>query len=42
MAYAIHEKKKKRLNKKNHFKISAPTCNDKFELADGSYFVLDI
>ena len=26
----------------NKFKISAPTWNDKFELPDGSYSVLDI
>ena len=26
----------------NKFKISAPTCNDKFELPDGSYSVSDI
>ena len=26
----------------NKFKISAPTLNDKFELPDGSYSVLDI
>ena len=26
----------------NKFKISAPTFNDKFELADGSYSVSDI
>ena len=27
---------------KNNFKISAPTWNNKFELPDGSYSVLDI
>ena len=27
---------------KNKFKISAPTRNKKFELPDGSYFVLHI
>ena len=32
----------KRSYNKNKFTISAPTCNDKFELPDGSYFVLDI
>ena len=26
----------------NKFKISTPTWNDKFELPDGSYVVLDI
>ena len=26
----------------NKFKISAPTWNDTFDLADGSYFVADI
>ena len=26
----------------NKFKISAPTCNDKFELPDGLYSVSDI
>ena len=26
----------------NKFKISVPTCNDKFELPDGSYSVSDI
>ena len=26
----------------NKFKISAPTWNDKFELPDGSYSILDI
>ena len=26
----------------NKLKISAPTCNDKFELPDGSYSVSDI
>ena len=26
----------------NKFKISAPTWNDAFDLADGSYFVADI
>ena len=26
----------------NKFKIPAPTCNDKFELPDGSYSVSDI
>ena len=29
-------------NNKNKFKISAPTQNDKFELPDQSYSVLDI
>ena len=28
--------------KKNKFKISEPTWNEKFELPDGSYFVSDI
>ena len=32
----------KKLNKKNKFKISALTWNDKFELPDGSYTVSDI
>ena len=26
----------------NNFRISAPTCNDKFELPDGSYSLADI
>ena len=26
----------------NEFKMSAPTCSDKFELPDGSYSVLEI
>ena len=30
------------LNHNNKFKISAPTWNDKFQLPDGSYSVLDI
>ena len=29
-------------NNNNKFKISAPTCNDKFELPDGSYSAPDI
>ena len=29
----------KTLHKRNKFKISAPTWNDKFELSDGSYSV---
>ena len=32
----------KSLYNNNKFKISAPTWNDKFELPDGSYSVLDI
>ena len=26
----------------NKFKISAPTCNDTFDLPDGSYSIVDI
>ena len=33
---------KKKSYKKNKFKISSPTQNDKFELHDGSYPVSDI
>ena len=32
----------KSLYNNNKFKISAPTCNNKFELLDGSYSVSDI
>ena len=35
-------RKIKTLYNNNEFKISAPTWNDKFELSDGSYSVLDI
>ena len=28
--------------KNNNFKISAPTCNERLELPDGSYSVSDI
>ena len=31
-----------KLHENNGFKISAPTCNDKFTLHDGSYSVTDI
>ena len=34
--------KYKKSYKYNKFKISTPTRNDKFELPDVSYFVLDI
>ena len=40
ICYAL--KNVKKLCKNNKFKISAPTWNDKFELPDGSYSVLDI
>ena len=33
---------KKKSNKNNKFKISAPTWNEEFELPDGSYSVSDI
>ena len=32
----------RKLIQKNNFKISAPTWNEEFELADGSYAVFDI
>ena len=32
----------KKWNKNNKFKISAPTCNEEFELPNGSYSVSDI
>ena len=32
----------KKSYKNNKFKISAPTWNEKFDLPDGSYSVLDI
>ena len=35
-------KNTKKSYKNNKFKISAPSWNEKFELPDGSYFVLDI
>ena len=35
-------KNKKKQNKNNKFKISAPTLNDKLELSDRLYSVLDI
>ena len=35
-------KNKKSSYNNNKFNISAPTCNDKFELPDGSYSVSDI
>ena len=41
VAHTIHGQTKK-LHKRNKFKISAPTWNDKFELPDGSYSVSDI
>ena len=28
--------------KSNKFKISAPTCNDTFDLLDGSYLIFDV
>ena len=34
--------KHKKSYSNNKFKISVPTWNDEFELADGSYFVSDI
>ena len=41
--YLLHmEKHKKARMKKNTFKISPPTWNDKLELPDGSYSVSDI
>ena len=36
------EKHRKARMKKNKFKISPPTWNDKLELPDGSYSVSDI
>ena len=35
---ATHEENIKTSYKRNKFKISAPTWNDKFELPDGSYY----
>ena len=35
-------KKVKKSQKKNKFKISAPTWNEKFELPDGLYFLSNI
>ena len=35
-------KKVKKSQKKNKFKISAPTWNEKFELPDGLYFLSSI
>ena len=32
----------KALYNNNKFKISAPTCTDKFELSDGTYSVSDV
>ena len=32
----------KKLYKNNRFKISARTCNEEFELPNGSYFISDI
>ena len=32
----------KKSYKNNKFKISAPTWNDEFELADGSYLISDV
>ena len=37
-----NEKIKKKSYKINKFKFSAPTCNGKFELTDGSYSISDI
>ena len=34
--------KYKKVIQKQKFKITAPTCNEKFELIDGSYSVSDI
>ena len=36
------KKKIKRLYKNNKFKISAPTWNEKFKLAEGPYSILHI
>ena len=32
----------KKLYRNNKFKISAPTCNEEFQLPDGSYSITDI
>ena len=32
----------KKSYKNNKFKISAPTCNEEFELPDGSYSISDV
>ena len=42
LASTIQGKISKKSYRKDKFKISAPTWNDKFELLDGSYSVLDI
>ena len=42
LVFITHGKTQKNLYNNNKFKISAPTWNDKFELPDGSYSVLDI
>ena len=42
LAFTINGKYKKKSYKNNELKVSAPTCNEEFELPDGSYFVSDI
>ena len=42
LAFTIHWKNMKKSCKNNKFKIWGPTWNEKFELSDGSYSVLDI
>ena len=39
---AIHQKVQKSQTKKNQIKRSTSTCNEEFELPDGSYSVSDI
>ena len=39
LAFDIHRKNIKNLYKNNKFKISVPTWNEEFELADGSFSV---
>ena len=41
-AFAMHEKDLKIDRKKNNLKISAPSRNEEFELADRSYSLSDI
>ena len=42
LAYTRHGNIWKQSSKTSKFKISAPTCNDEYELLDESYYVSDI
>ena len=42
LVFIIHEKKIKSIYNNDKFKISASIWNDKFELPDGSYCIVDI